>query len=169
VKTAALVASARVALETRRFADALETLSVARSIDPFAEGLAELTEQTLNEQAAAQAEAGKAAGATRETRDRTRTPPMRPRSSERVASDEEATVFLSPGGSDAPGAFDAGRASPDPFLSVEHDAGEETQVGIEISAAPVEDVGEKRPWPLVVGAALMLLATLAAIWILLSW
>jgi len=168
VKTAALVANARVALETRRYSDALETLSAARSIDPFADGLAELTERALNEQAA-QNESMKAAGAERQTRDRTRTPPIRERASERrTSSDEEATVFLAPA-VDGREELESKRASTRTATPIEHDTSEDTQVSLEAAQPVEESEAGKRPWPLLVGAALMLLATLVALWILFSW
>ena len=168
VKTAALVANARVALETRRYSDALETLSAARSINPFADGVAELTERALNEQAA-QNESMKAAGAERQTRDRTRTPPIRERAIEhRTSSDEEATVFLAPA-VDSREELDSKRPSTRTATPIEHDTSEDTQVSLEAAQPFEESEAGKRPWPLLVGAAFMLLATLVALWILFSW
>jgi len=150
-RTAALIANARVALETRRYADALAILSDARSIDPFADGLADLTERTLSEQAA-QAEAMKAAAAAPATRERARPSPRaeRQREIESRSADEEATVFLPP-------------------AIAERDTSEDTQADTERTALPAGDGTDKRPWLLMVGAAIMLLATLLAIWILLAW
>ena len=50
--TATLLATARAAIQGKRFRDALDTLTALRAVDPAAAGLAELTEQATRGQAA---------------------------------------------------------------------------------------------------------------------
>jgi len=77
-------------------------------------------------------------------------------------------VFLAPA-ADEREAIDVKRPATRTSAPIEHDATDDTQVGLD-AAAPGEESGAgKRPWPLLAAAAVMLLATLVALWILFSW
>jgi serine/threonine protein kinase len=156
-----LLVNARVAIETKRFADAHDALSAARAIDPDADGLAELTEQAEREQAAhAAAMRARAEAASRETRERARMPPPRRPAIARTSSDEAATVFLPPAALER-----AAGESDDSTSTIESDTEVlDTDDHATTSAADAEP----RPWVLIIGAVALLVATLVALWILMS-
>jgi len=77
-------------------------------------------------------------------------------------------MFLAPA-VDSREELDSKRPSTRPATPIEPDTSEDTQVSLEAAQPFEESEAGKRPWLLLVGAAFMLLATLVALWILISW
>ena len=121
-RAAALVVTARTAIEGRRFTEALDVLSVARLLDPTSVGLAELTKRALREQAAAAASQpardeiaadddatrvilmpGADASRRPADQDATRVILMPGANAHRAPADDATRVILTPGAHAAPG------------------------------------------------------------------
>ena len=169
-RAAALVLTARLALEGGRFTEALDVLSVARLLDPASAGLAELTKRALREQAAAAA-AHPAKEEIEPDDDATRVILMPGGDASRRPADQDATrVILMPGAnaSRAP-ADDATRVilTPPAHASAER-AGdsEEAPAGTTPDDANtgVEDrLAPAWRWALIAAAAIVVLIALFAL------
>jgi hypothetical protein len=169
-RIATLIVNARAAIEGKRFAEAIEALSLAQSLDATAAGLSELTEEALQGQSAADAAAARLESARSGTRSK---PDERLAvDDDQTAANEDATRLYVP-----VLAADAKerRVDEEDLLattptSQNQDEGTEELALAKSSTASMmphaETAGRPWPWGLIVAAGILLLAILAALFVL---
>jgi len=164
-RTAALLSTARAALEGKRFTEAIDALSAARALDVSTDDLVELTDQAMRGQEAQTAAATNAGAAPPlEKRDRAQTPTGRQQAMpRRMTADEEATVFI------PVSEIEAGERGTGPgqltSIAAAADGIDDAVARRTAIAAAAGDEAAPGPWRwgVIAGAAILLLVILAAL------
>jgi serine/threonine protein kinase len=168
-RIATLMVNARAAIEGKRFAEAIEALSLAQSLDATAADLSVLTEQALQGQSAA------AAAGTRlePRRSETSSKPDDPLAADedQTAAHEEATrLYVPVMAADAKERADEhDRRSLTSATQNQDDGTQELTLGNSSTASGIpqaEAAGRRLPWGLIVAVGLLLLAILVALFVL---